>query len=101
MDAATSWPGMIVCWVLAAGGVQRQARILDPGFVHQTNRPLTQLVRILPRCWHDSHPSVGSESLQNPGRFTPIAGPTSNADTGQTRRECPLLLCQAAGLSCS
>jgi hypothetical protein len=33
--------------------VQRQSRILDHRLRNQPLRPLTQLVRILPRCWHD------------------------------------------------
>src|SRR5665648_814236 len=34
-------------------GIQRQRRILGHRLTDQPHRPLTQLVGILPRCWHD------------------------------------------------
>src|SRR5688572_10227745 len=39
--------------------VHRQLRILLPGLGHQPHRTLPQLLRILPRCWHDLHPLGG------------------------------------------
>ncbi len=36
------------------GGVERQARLLRPGLGHEPLRPITQLVRVLPRCWHST-----------------------------------------------
>src|SRR3954447_24765379 len=55
---------------------QRQLRLLLTRLTDQANRPLPQLVRVLPRCWHGPV-LVGSEPPLNPGRFRPPpAGPS-------------------------
>src|SRR4051794_33401988 len=55
---------------------QRQLRLLLTRLTDQANRPLPQLVRVLPRCWHGPV-LVGSEPPLNPGRFSPRMVPFS------------------------
>jgi len=62
-------------------------RDLDLGIseqiLDQTDRPVSQLLRILLRCRHERHPFVGSAPPPDPGRFTRdhyIAKPAVSAD---------------------
>src|SRR3954454_10751168 len=54
----------------------RQLRLFLARLGDQANRPLPQLIRVLPRCWHGPV-LVGSEPPLNPGRFT---GPYPDID---------------------
>src|SRR3954454_10585227 len=47
----------------------RQLRLFLARLGDQANRPLPQLIRVLPRCWHGPV-LVGSEPPLNPGRFS-------------------------------
>src|SRR3954469_4580184 len=64
---------------------QRQLRLLLTRLTDQANRPLPQLVRVLPRCWHGPV-LVGSEPPLNPGRFTSLFdAPSAHANTIRAR----------------
>src|SRR3954452_16894317 len=52
----------------------RQLRLFLARLGDQANRPLPQLIRVLPRCWHGPV-LVGSEPPLNPGRFTAATPP--------------------------
>src|SRR3954452_22522965 len=54
----------------------RQLRLFLARLGDQANRPLPQLIRVLPRCWHGPV-LVGSEPPLNPGRFTSTSRPGS------------------------
>ena len=40
--------------------------------MHQPHRPLPQLRRVLPLCWHDPHPFGESDPPSDPGRFREV-----------------------------
>jgi hypothetical protein len=49
------------------GRVERQSGLFPAGFVNHADRPLPQLLRVLPRCWPD--PLGESDPPSNPGWF--------------------------------
>jgi hypothetical protein len=71
-----------------------QLRVLLAGLLHKPHRSLPQLLRILPRCWHNNHPLVASDQSPDRGRFTPVILLIHNLDvriidaaTGELLRE--------------
>jgi hypothetical protein len=60
--------------IRCTGRVQRQPRLLLAGLRDQPLRSFTQLIRVLPRCRHDPHPSVGSGASTRPGAVHAAAG---------------------------
>ncbi len=71
----------------------RQLRILLTGLLNQTDRPVPQLLGVLPRCWHGLtlHPSVESDPPRHPGQF--MLTTRSLADVAQalgaSKQPCP------------
>ena len=77
-------------------GVQRQRPVLGHRLTDQPHRPLTQLVGILPRCWHDPtlpwnqtlHETRGA-SLSGTCYPTPRPASTTSAPTSTTTASVP------------
>jgi hypothetical protein len=63
----------------------RQLRILLPSLLHKPHRPLPQVLRVLPRCWHNPDPLGESGRARNPRRFHLAPAARARRDEGNRR----------------